>query len=325
MKHPTRNCGILLGYMDRKENEKMTSRRDFLREGLRSLLQAGLGGLAGRLEAAAEVMDGGKPRALYHVLSCETYSVRNLLESELYTLETLPPLFRELELRGIAINGKFLNSWEPRYLENLRDVMQKNGMVVTALISSGNLAASDPVELDRQLQEDILKIEAAAILGAPLIRLDTGSTGNDREDDTTGIERVANAINRLLPVARKYGVRICIENHGGVSKKAENIMAIIRTTDPKWVGACLDFGNWQPDRLYDSCRVLAPFALHVHAKSSAFDTRGEETHIEYGRILSYLKMVDYQGALSIEYEGEEDPVEGIKKTRDLIRRYWRGV
>jgi L-ribulose-5-phosphate 3-epimerase len=311
--------------MDRKEPEQTTSRRDFLREGLRSLLQAGLGGLAGRLEAAAGVMEGGKPRALYHVLSCETYSAKSLLESELYTMETLPSLFRELELRGISINGQFLTSWEPRYLENLRDIIQKNGMVVTALIAGGNLATSDPVELDRQLQEDILKIEAAAILGAPLIRMDTGSTGIEREDDTIGIERVAQAINRLLPVAQKYGVRITIENHGGVSKKAENIMAIIRNTDPKWVGACLDFGNWTPERLYDSCRVLAPFTLHVHAKAYAFDARGEETQVEYGRVLSYLKMVDYQGALSIEYEGEEDPVEGVKKTRDLIRRYWRGV
>jgi hypothetical protein len=36
-----------------------------------------------------------------------------------------------------------------------------------------------------------------------------------------------------------------------------------------------------------------------------------------------LRFASYVGALSIEYLGEDDPIEGIRKTRDLIRRHWR--
>jgi sugar phosphate isomerase/epimerase len=89
------------------------------------------------------------------------------------------------------------------------------------------------------------------------------------------------------------------------------------------VGACYDFGHGAPERIYDAARILAPYAFHVHAKSRAFDPRGEETSIEYGRVLSILRFASYVGALSIEYLGEDDPIEGIRKTRDLIRRHWR--
>jgi len=305
--------------------EKPTSRRDFLREGLRSLVRTGFGGIFEQLERVSELMESREPKPipLQPVLSCETRSLHALISAGQLPLESLPPLLHELDIRGVSLSDRHLSSMQPRVLEPLREALTRSGLVITGLMVSTPIDIHDEVNLSRRLDECIERLQGAAWLGAPLIRLHLGGSGNEREDDTVNLERAALFLQRLLPEARKRQVRITLENRDGVARRAENLLALVRSLDPRWVGICLDFGNWQPERLYDSCRMLAPYAMHVHAKSRAFDHRGEESHLEFGRLISYLRLVDYRGALSIEYMGEDDPVEGIRKTRDLIRRYWR--
>ena len=63
-------------------------------------------------------------------------------------------------------------------------------------------------------------------------------------------------------------------------------------------------------------------ANQFHAKCLTFKDDGEEATVDYGKILGYLKAVNYKGAISIEFEGGGDPVEGVKKSRDLIIKHW---
>ncbi len=83
---------------------------------------------------------------------------------------------------------------------------------------------------------------------------------------------------------------------------------------------CLDFGNFEGDRAI-GMQTLAPYAIHVHAKSREFNAQGEETQIDYGMCLRVLKSAGYNGVISIEYEGDADAALGIHRTRDLIEKY----
>ena len=64
---------------------------------------------------------------------------------------------------------------------------------------------------------------------------------------------------------------------------------------------------------------MMPRALAVSAKSNDFDENGEETTLDYKRILEIVNSFGYKGYIGVEYEGnrlsEED---GIKATRDLL-------
>jgi len=154
-----------------------------------------------------------------------------------------------------------------------------------------------------------------------VVRMNVGGTGDAERDATFGVERVAAAFNRMLPLAKELNIKITIENHGGVSATADNILGIIKLTDRNWVGSCLDFGNFPDEVRYESCRRLAPYAYHTHCKGHSFDAAGE-AEFEWGRILAYLREAKYNRALSIEWEGGGDPIVGVEKSRDLIRRYW---
>lgn len=301
-------------------HDKPTSRRDFLREGLRSLVNAGFGGVFEKLERVGELMERGepKPSPLMPILSCETRALRSLLETGQLSLETCCAVLNELEIQGVSLSDRHLSSLHPRYIENLRETYHRHGIAITGVMVSEPVNLSDEGALSRRLDELTERLHAAAILQAPLIRLHL--TG---ERDEELLERAALFLQRLLPEARRRRVRITIENREGVGKHPETLLQLIRMGDPRWVGVCYDFGHGAPERLYDAARILAPYAFHAHAKSFAFDPRGEETTIEYGRVLSILRLASYVGAISIEYAGEGDPIEGVRKTRDLIRRHWR--
>jgi sugar phosphate isomerase/epimerase len=130
------------------------------------------------------------------------------------------------------------------------------------------------------------------------------------------------AFKQMLPLAKDLGVRITIENHGGVSGTVEGILAVINQTDPKWVGSLLDFGNAPVNQKPEMFEKLAPYAYHVHAKVEDFKPNGEATDADYGKLLGILQAHNYPGAVSIEWEGRGDAVTGVKKSRDLILKHW---
>jgi sugar phosphate isomerase/epimerase len=171
---------------------------------------------------------------------------------------------------------------------------------------------------DRQKQKAYLAgaIEAANYLDAPVIRLTLGG----EKDDRAAYDRAVELMSSVLPVAITRNVRFAVENHGGLSSDPAVLAEFVKHFHSPFLGVCLDFGNFEGDRT-SGMQLLAPHAIHVHAKSRAFDAQGEETQIDYQMCLDALQAANYTGAISIEYEGDGDPAIGITRTRALIEKY----
>lgn len=256
------------------------------------------------------------------VLSCDTYSLRSLYAEKKLTHESAPALMKELGIRGITFNDIWFESWDNEYLDKLKAACKANDIIITGVIAEGNLASDDKEAVKKQLETNRMKMRAAAYLGAPIIRLNLGGTGRAEDDGTVGVQRAIEAFKELIPLAKELNVKMTIENHGGVSKHGDWILAIIKGSDPEWVGACLDFGNWPEEVRYIECEKLAPYSYHTHAKCHSFFDRGEEGRKDFGKILGYMKKANYKYAVSIEFEGRGDQVEGVKASRDLILEHW---
>jgi len=64
-----------------------------------------------------------------------------------------------------------------------------------------------------------------------------------------------------------------------------------------------------------------PYAKGVSAKSHDFDANGDETNIDYRKMLTIVKDAGYKGYVGIEYEGSKlSEEEGIKKTKVLLEK-----
>lgn len=161
-------------------------------------------------------------------------------------------------------------------------------------------------------------IAAARWLGAPLMRLTLGGEQADR----AGYDRAVDLLSSVLPVAIASGVKLAIENHGGLSADPQVLIDLATHFGSPFLGVCVDVGNFAGDAA-EGVRRLAPHALHVHAKAWAFDARGEETSIDYAACLAALRAAGYDGVISIEYEGDGEAAAGVRAARRLIERHWR--
>jgi sugar phosphate isomerase/epimerase len=286
-----------------------------------------------RDNAADGILPGG------NILSCETYSLRDLFREQRpdpkrpwvgkypqLTIYTFPAFMKQLGIKGVAINDGYIGSLEESNLDRIKAACKASDRVITALITGGPMALADEAKRLEGLKAVEQKMRVAKYLGAPVVRIDLGGPGKGISE-AIGVENCIDSFKRLLPLAKELNIKMTIENHGGVSKSSEYILKIIKGSDPQWVGSCLDFMNWphssgQTDLLYRSCEALAPYAYHTHAKCLTFKDDGEEATVDYGKLLGYLKAAKYKGAISMEFEGPGDPVEGVKKSRDLIIKHW---
>jgi L-ribulose-5-phosphate 3-epimerase len=176
---------------------------------------------------------------------------------------------------------------------------------------------------DRQKQKAYLAgaIETAVFLGSPLIRLTLGGErGEYSDNDRAAYDRAVELMSSVLPVAIARNVKFAVENHGGLSADPVLLAKFVQHFHSPFLGVCLDFGNFEGDRAI-GMQLLAPHAIHVHAKAREFNTSGDEKHIDYRMCLSALKSAGYNGVISIEYEGDGDPADGIKRTQELIEKY----
>jgi L-ribulose-5-phosphate 3-epimerase len=258
-----------------------------------------------------------------NILASETYSYRELIRAGKLDMLTVPAFYKEQGIPGISYNDMFFKTVDDAFIDEVKAAVKKSGRTVTCYVIEGNLATADEAKRTTQVEADKRKMRAAARLGAPVVRINVGTTGAENADDTLGVERVVKIFNdELVPLAKQLNIKISMENHGGVSKTAANIVKIIKATDPKWVGALVDFGNFPLPEKYDEVEAVAPYALVTHVKVNVFADNGEAAEYDFPRVLGTMKKNHYKGPISIEYEGKGDPVEGVQKTKALILKYW---
>lgn len=165
-------------------------------------------------------------------------------------------------------------------------------------------------------------LDAAARLECHSIRVNVHGTGSAGEQ----ARLAADSLVRLADLAAPAGLSILVENHGGLSSNGAWLAGVLRRADHPRVGALPDFGNFTiaPGETYDRYRgveELMPFAKGVSAKSYAFDEAGDETSIDYRRLLTTVVRAGYRGFIGAEYEGERhSEPEGIRLTKALLER-----
>ena len=66
---------------------------------------------------------------------------------------------------------------------------------------------------------------------------------------------------------------------------------------------------------------MLPKAFGLSAKSYEFDDNGDETILDYYKLLSIIKKGGYKGFIGVEYEGEKlSEIDGIIATKKLLEK-----
>jgi len=278
-------------------------------------------------------------------IALSSWSFHRSLYGGTLRLPDVPLVAFECGIRHVELNDLFLTSPPPGRLARLfgaktpqdsapdygrKALMQvrqgrlRSGTRLVCWTIDTDLTVAAKEEQGAQRAYVATAIEAARFLGAPILRLTLGGERGDQ----AGLSRAIDLLRSVLPVAMASQVRLAIENHGGLSSQADSLAAVIEafswTGDSKTrpIGVCLDLSHFPDGGHASGVTRLAPLAIHVHAHAQTFDERGEETTINYRMSMETLRAAGYDAAICIEYMGDDDPREGILKTKALIERYW---
>jgi sugar phosphate isomerase/epimerase len=219
------------------------------------------------------------------------------------------------------VNQFFMDKAEDtKYLSEMKKRAADNGVKSLLIMCDrqGNLGDPDSKRCDAAIENHYKWIEAAKFLGCHSVRVNAYSAGTYDEQ----VNLVSDGLRRLSEFAIKHEINVIVENHGGLSSNPQWLTAVVKKVGLSNCGTLPDFGNFPPeiDR-YEAVKAMMPFAKAVSAKSYDFDEQGNETKIDYQRMMDIVLAADYHGYVGIEYEGNKlSENDGILATKRLLEK-----
>jgi len=228
-----------------------------------------------------------------------------------------------------------MSSVDNNHLQNLKKQAFDVGLDIMGLSTHQGFVNPSKEYRDKNIKKTIDQIEIAYKLGIPTMRINTGRWGTSESFDTLmenkGIEPpikgytdedafpwVIESIEKCIPVAKKCGVVLGLENHWGLGISAYGVKRIVDAIDSPWLRVTLDTGNFLEDRDNQS-EMLAPYACLIQAKTYYGGGVWYELDIDYKKIGSVMRKNNYKGYISLEFEGNENPDIAVPKSLKLLR------
>lgn len=227
----------------------------------------------------------------------------------------------ELGIAGFEMVNTFFPSPQYAYLRRMKRRADELGIELPLIMcdAEGDLAH---VDREKRLQAALNHrkwLDIAAVLGCHAIRC---NIRGDESDPVAMRERAAEGLGHLLDYASDTDISILLENHGGLSSDPAWLGSLVALVNHRQLGTLPDFGNFPADvDRYQAVQELMPRAKAVSAKCYDFAPDGEETTIDFSRMIDIVKAAGYSGYVGIEYEGERLPErDGILAAKALLER-----
>ena len=98
-------------------------------------------------------------------------------------------------------------------------------------------------------------------------------------------------------------------------------MRVVDAINSPWLKVTLDTGNFLEDP-YERLESLAPHTVLLQAKTYYGGGTWYTLDLDYARIAEIMKEANYQGYVSLEFEGIEDLLKAIPKSLALLRKHF---
>ncbi len=282
--------------------------------------------------------DATEEKAPFFKLSLAQWSLHKAINDE----KTLDPIDFAKEASSLGFEGieyvsqLYRNQIESMGMDSLLHVLKAksekhnvNNLLIM-VDGEGDLASTDEKKRMEAIENHKKWVDAAAFLGCHSIRVNLFGTTDPEVWKTTA----ADGLSKLAAYAVDKNINVIVENHGYLSSNAALLVEVVKSVNASNCGVLPDFGNFCLKReggelwnakcveeydKYKGVEEMMPFAKAVSAKSYDFDEDGNETTIDYVKMLQIVKDAGYTGFIGVEYEGGRlSELEGIKHTRDLL-------
>lgn len=236
------------------------------------------------------------------------------------------------------------------FLRELKKRAEDNGVlnhVIPVDLHQGELGDLDESKRKLAVEAHRPWVDVAKFLRCPSIRVnlhgfqvqDIGAPGHKEAVFKASVD----GYGRVLEYGAQNNINVAVQNHLGYSCDPDWLVGVMKQANSKYAGVQADpdhfeelFVSTKPGggyevkkgAIFDKYQSLAkimPYAKAVNAKTHAFDAHGNETTLEYHRILKIVNNSGYREYIGIGWEPEGQgrsmsAGQGIKATKALLEK-----
>jgi len=268
--------------------------------------------------------------------------------------------FKGLEYMSALYKGGFMSDSKFSLADAVKFANKSNSLakeynqenVLIMVDAEGKLSSKNSSERATAIENHYKWIDCANRMGCHSIRVNLyGSNDPDPWKKSS-----QESLNSLCEYAKDFNINIIVENHNGLSSNPKLLVEVIKSLDFKNCGTLPDFGNWcitedeekrnklytlyqrekppsdyeiksigdiciEKNDPYEGMEIILPYAKGVSAKSQFFDLQGNESSIDYNKMLSLVIKSGYKGYIGVEYGGFlMGPIDGTIATKNLLNK-----
>lgn len=256
-------------------------------------------------------------------LSLAAYSYRQYLTGPDKSMD----LFGFVDLAAsLAVDAVELTSYyfpenvDDDYLHRLRQHAFVQGLDVSGTAVMNDFCLADGDNADREVEHVRRWVDHAAELQTPFVRILSGNWIQGTADEELE-RRVTQRIQKLLPHARKRGVTLALENHGGgVTTTPKDLLRIVKSIEGTNFGVNLDSGNFHGPDPYAEIAETAPYAVSVQLKTEIRRQGKSKEPADLGKVIEILRKAHYSGYVVVEYNAAGDAKTAVPDFVTQVRR-----
>lgn len=274
------------------------------------------------------------PRADLYKISLAEWSVNKLLFSEKMDHLDFPVLAKKHGIHAVEYVNQFFmdKAKDQAYLREMKTRAEGEGVTSVLIMCDreGQLGAADASERATTVENHKKWVEAAKFLGCHAIRVNGYSSvdySSDRNAFKESMNLVADGLHQLCEFADTMDIGVTIENHGGFSSNGKWLSGVMKAADHPRAGTLPDFGNFQISRndgdpiSYDSykgVKELMPYAQGVSVKTTVWDGKGNQSPLDYEKMMRIVLKAGYRSYCGIEYGESGREWESIVEVREKL-------
>jgi sugar phosphate isomerase/epimerase len=295
-----------------------TDRRGFLRS---ALAGAAAGAATLQADVARAIEPISRSSGSHFKFSLAAYSYRDLLQSNppRLTLHDFIADCARFGLDGTELTSYYFPDNPPHeYFRQLKSAAFRLGLDVSGTAVGNDFCFPPGEERDREIAHVKRWIEYADLMDAPVIRIFSGGVKPGQSIDDA--RRLAlEGMEECCAYAGQYGIFLALENHGGLTTEADDMLAMVRDVKSPWFGVNLDTGNFRSADVYGDLERLAPYSLNVQVKVVIHPAGQPSEPSDYQRLARIMRTCGYRGYIVLEFEEPGDPRQECKTQIEKLR------
>ncbi len=288
------------------------------------------------VDAPLPIAKPGRGTRKPNPIGISTYSYWRYNDDSKLSIEDCIRHSAEFGFDGVEVLQVQMPREDKAYLQMLKQTAHLEGLCLMGFSTHQSFISKDP--LKRQENIDITKksIEMAYQMGIPTMRVNTGRWGTSKDFDelmaNRGVEPrlpgvtddeafgwVIDCLGDCAKYAGERGVTLGLENHWGLGLTPQGVLRIVDAVKSPWLKCTSDTGCFLEDP-YDRLEIMAKQTCLIQAKTYYGGGKWYTLDLDYDRIAKIYKRANFNGWVSLEFEGKEDWKSGIPKSLALLRQ-----